>query len=83
MTTSSFTRRALPMVAKALLKFSIAILIVGPATLPRGWTLRLFASLTIQFLCHTPALLSLANPRPLFFEWPWRIFATAINFYAN
>jgi hypothetical protein len=70
-------------VAKALLKLSIAILIAGPATLPGGWALRLFADLTIQFLRHLPAFVSPANPRRLFYEWSWHILAAAINFLAN
>jgi hypothetical protein len=83
MTTPSITRQAVPMAAKALLKLSIAILIAGPATLPRGWPLRLLAGLTIQFLRHLPALLPPAHPWPLSYEWPCRILAAAINFFAN
>ena len=81
MTTSSTTHQAVPMVARALLKLSIAILVVGPATFLPRWPLHLFASLTIQFLRLLPELLPLANPWPLLCELPWCILAAAINFF--
>jgi len=83
MTSSSITRLALPLVAKVLLKLSIAIFIAGHLTVPCGWTLRLFADLTIQLLRHLPTLMPVANPWPFFHEWPWHILAAAINFLAN
>lgn len=83
MTTLSITRQAVPIVAKAILKLSIAILIAAPGTFPREWALRLFADLTIQFLCHLPLSLPPANLWPLFSEWSWRILAPAIHFLAN
>ena len=83
MTVPSITRLALPLVVKALLKLSIAILIAGHLTVPCGWTLRLFADLAIRCLCHLPALVGLANVWRLSYELPWHNFAAAINFLAN
>ena len=83
MTTAFITRQAVRMVAKALLKLSIAILIAGHLTVPCGWTLRLFADLAIRCLCHLPALVGLANVWRLSYELPWHNLAAAINFLAN
>ena len=83
MTVPSITRLALPLVVKALLKLSIAILIAGHLAVPCEWALRLFADLTIQCLCHLAALVSPANAWSSSYEWPWHILAVAVNFFAN
>ena len=83
MTTAFITRQAVRMAAKALLKLSIAILIAGHLPVPCEWTLRLFADLTIQCLCHLAALVSPANAWSSSYEWPWHILAVAVNFFAN
>jgi hypothetical protein len=83
MTSSCITRLALPLVAKALLKLSITLLIASHLTVPCGWALRLFADLTIQFLRHLPALVSPANAWASSYEWSWHILAVAVNFFAN
>ena len=83
MTVPSITRLALPLVVKVLLKLSMAILTARHLTVPCGWTLRLFADVTIQCLCHLPVLVGLANVWRLSYELPWHTFAAAINSLAN
>jgi hypothetical protein len=83
MTARSVARQAVPLATRSLLKFSMAILVVGPTTFQPRWPLYLFARLTIQFLRLLPESLPIANPWQPIYELPWRILAAAINFFAN
>ena len=82
-TLQAITRQAVPIVVKVLLKLFMAILIAGHLTVPCGWTLRLFADVTIQCVCHLSVLVGLANVWRLSYELPWHTFAAAINSLAN